>query len=101
MSEWVDVRLSEGENGSFLFISNYQDDPVETTLCAAGVPMLGGHSLSIPARRSVILPLEWQFRPGIVIHYLTSELIDVIDGWCSKQRSPNALPKSHSSAANA
>jgi beta-galactosidase len=79
LSDWADVRLSEVENGSFLFVNNYQDDPIETTISASGAPLLGGHSLSLPARRGVILPLEWQLKPGILIHYVTSEIIDVID----------------------
>ncbi len=77
MSDWADVRFSEGENGSFLFVNNYQDDPIETTVASAGIPLLGGHSLSLPARRGVILPLEWRPRPGIVIHYLTSEVTGI------------------------
>jgi beta-galactosidase len=79
MNDWADVRLSEGENGSFLFVNNYQDDPIETTISSIGIPLLGGHSLSLPARRGVILPLEWRLRSGILIHYITSEIIDVID----------------------
>lgn len=79
MDDWLDVRLSEGETGGFLFASNYQDDPVETTLAAESIPLLGGHALSLPARRGVILPLEWQLKPGIQIHYLTSEVIEVIE----------------------
>jgi beta-galactosidase len=77
LSHWADVRLSEGENGRFLFVQNYQDDPLETTITSAGVPLLGGHSLSLPARRGAILPLEWQPRPGVVIHYLTAELVEL------------------------
>lgn len=79
MSDWADARLSEGENGSFLFVSNYQDDPVETSIAASGIPLLGGHTLALPARQGVILPLEWRVKPGIMIHYLTSELTDVSD----------------------
>jgi beta-galactosidase len=79
LSDWADVRLSEGENGSFLFVNNYQDDPIETTISTADSPLFGEHSLSLPARRGVILPLEWRVKPGIVIHYLTSEVIAVID----------------------
>jgi beta-galactosidase len=43
LSDWVDARLSEDKNGSFLFVNNYQDDPIETTipllafLCWAGI----------------------------------------------------------------
>ena len=37
----------------------------------------GGHDVIVPARRGLILPLEWQFRAGILIHYLTSEVIDI------------------------
>ncbi len=79
LTDWADVRLSEGENGNFLFVNNYQDDPIETTIAMSGVPLLGGHSISLPARRGVILPIDWQVRPGILIHYLTSEVIEVGD----------------------
>jgi beta-galactosidase len=75
----ADVRLSEGENGSFLFVNNYQDDPIETTIAVDGAALLGGHSLLLPARRGAILPLDWRLRPEIVIHYVTSEIVDVID----------------------
>ncbi len=79
LSAWADVRLSEGENGSFLFVNNYQDDPLETVIATGGVPMLGGHALTLPARSGAILPLEWRVRPGVVIHYLTSEVIEVTE----------------------
>ncbi|MBE2193774.1 MAG: beta-galactosidase [Anaerolinea sp.] len=78
LSDWADVRLSEGEQGNFVFINNYQDDPLETTLTSAGVRLFGGHKLRLRARTGVILPQEWHIRPGIVIHYLTSEVIEVI-----------------------
>jgi beta-galactosidase len=48
-------------------------------LSSGGVPLLGGHLLSLQARRGVILPLEWQVRPGIRVHYVTSEIIDLTD----------------------
>jgi beta-galactosidase len=79
LSDWADVRLSEGDDGSFLFINNYQDDPIKTTIAADGVALLGGHLLTLLARRGVILPLDWKLKPGIVIHYLTSECIEVKD----------------------
>ncbi|MBE7513256.1 MAG: beta-galactosidase [Anaerolineales bacterium] len=79
LSSWADVRLSDGENGGFLFITNYQDDPLETTIAAADVSLFGGHRLRLPARSGAILPLEWHIRPEIVIHYLTSEVIEIID----------------------
>ncbi len=78
-SEWVDVRLSEGENGSLLFVHNYQDDPITTTLSMRDVPLLGGEPLTLPARRGVILAIDWRVRPGVVIHLLTAEVIAVID----------------------
>ncbi len=79
MSEWADVRLSTGERGGFLFVNNYRDDPIETTISAAGVPLIGGHSVSLPARRGVVLPIEWQAAPGVLVHYLTSEVIAIAD----------------------
>lgn len=79
MSEWADMRLSEGENGSFLFVNNYQEDPIETTISSGDTALFGGHSLSMPARRGLILPLQWELKPGILIHYITSEIIDVVD----------------------
>lgn len=77
MSDWADVRLSEGENGSFLFVNNYQDDPIETTLSLRGAPVLGGHPMRLPARRGAILPLEWKPAPGVKIHYLTAEVVAI------------------------
>jgi beta-galactosidase len=74
LNEWADVRLSAGERGNFLFAANYLDDPIETTVTQAGVPLLGGHPLLLPARRGLILPLEWQLRPGVTVHYLTAEV---------------------------
>ncbi|MBK9121607.1 MAG: beta-galactosidase [Chloroflexi bacterium] len=79
MSEWADVRLSTGERGSFLFVNNYRDDPVETVISSAGTPLLGGNAVSLPARHGAVLPIEWQVRPGIVVHYLTSEVVEVAD----------------------
>jgi beta-galactosidase len=75
-SDWADIRISHGDNGSFLFVNNYQDDPVETTIECEGKPLFGGNAISLPARRGVILPLEWRLRDGILIHYITSEIIE-------------------------
>lgn len=77
ISEWADVRLSEGENGSFLFIQNYQDDPIETTLASAEKRLFSGNPLTLPARRGLILPLEWQVQPGILLHFITAEVTEV------------------------
>jgi beta-galactosidase len=77
MSDWADVRLSVGENGGFLFINNYQDDPLETTLASAGKTLFSGNRLTLPARRGLILPLEWRLRPGITLHYCTAEVVEV------------------------
>jgi beta-galactosidase len=74
MSDWADVRLSEGENGSFLFLNNYQDDPIETTVTMAGKPLFGGAPIALPARSGLILPLEWKHPSGSVVHFLTAEL---------------------------
>ncbi|MEW6286042.1 MAG: beta-galactosidase [Chloroflexota bacterium] len=79
MSDWADARLSEGENGSFLFVNNYQDDPIETTLASAGKTLFGGSPLRVPARRGLILPLEWKVKPGIVIHFLTAEVKEIVE----------------------
>jgi beta-galactosidase len=79
MSDWADVRISRGENGSFLFINNYQDDPVETTIEYKGKKCLGGAPVHLPARRGAILPVEWRLRDGVTIHYVTSEITEITD----------------------
>lgn len=79
MSEWADIRLSEGKNGSFVFVNNYQDDPIETVIQVNDKPMFGVHALELPARRGLILPIEWHIKPGIIVHYLTSEVIEITD----------------------
>lgn len=77
MSEWADVRLSEGDNGSFLFVNNYQDDPIETVISMNGKALFGGNPVGLAARRGAILPLEWAIKAGIVLHYCTSEVIAI------------------------
>ena len=79
LSDWADVRLSRGENGSFLFVNNYQDDPVETTIACAGTPLFGGTPVHVPARRGLILPLDWQLREGVTIHYATAEITGITE----------------------
>lgn len=74
LSDWADVRVSEGENGSFLFINNYQDDPIETVIQRGGQQLFGGNPLRVAARRGLILPLDWQLKRGLCLHYLTGEV---------------------------
>ena len=79
MSDWADTRLSVGENASFVFMNNYQDDSLETFLKLNGEMLFGGQLIQIPPRRGLILPMEWQMRPGIRIHYCTSEVREVTE----------------------
>lgn len=79
LSEWADVRLSQGEKGDFLFINNYQDDPIATTISDRAGALFGGHPVALPARRGAILPIEWQCKDKIRIHYLTAEVTEWID----------------------
>ncbi|MDW7991035.1 MAG: hypothetical protein RMK65_02620, partial [Anaerolineae bacterium] len=74
LSDWADVRLSTGERGSFLFVNNYQDDPIETTVAWKGQPLFGGHPVHLPARQGAILPLDWQVVEGITLRYATTEV---------------------------
>ena len=62
-----------------LFVNNYQDDPVDTTIECENKTLFGGNAVSLPARRGLILPLDWQPRPGVTVHYLTSEVVDIAD----------------------
>lgn len=77
VSEWADVRLSEGVQGSFLFINNYQDDPIRTTVAQNSRPLFGGHALRLAARQGAILPLNWAVQPDVLVHYLTAEVRQV------------------------
>ncbi len=74
LSDWADVRVSVGERGCFLFINNYQDDPIETTIAWQGELLFGGHPVHLPARQGAILPLEWQVTEGVLLHYATAEV---------------------------
>jgi beta-galactosidase len=80
VSDWVDVRLSEGENGRFLFVNNYQDDPVETTIRLEGQDLFGGQAVRVEARRGLILPLDWRLGDGLIVHYLTAEVTEIRRG---------------------
>ncbi|MCA9970917.1 MAG: beta-galactosidase [Anaerolineales bacterium] len=77
LSEWADVRLSRGAAGSFLFINNYQDDPVAPTIALENERLFGGYPIPLPARRGLILPLDWQLHPGVLLHYATAEITHV------------------------
>lgn len=79
LSDWADVRLSRGAKGSFLFVNNYQDDPVETTIEYENTIMFGGHDVSIPARQGLILPIDWQIKQDVLIHYATTEIVAITD----------------------
>jgi len=74
LTEWADVQLSEGEKGNFLFINNYQDDPISTVISLYNSELFAGNPISIPARRGLILPLEWCLNDEILIHYATTEI---------------------------
>jgi beta-galactosidase len=58
LTNWADVRISRGEKGSFLFINNYQDDPLETSMDYLNQPLLRGNHVRLPARSGAILPIE-------------------------------------------
>jgi beta-galactosidase len=77
LDQWADVRISRGKSGSFLFVNNYQDDPVETTIGYDGKTLFDGRPICIPARRGLILPLDWQVNEDVVVHYATAEIISV------------------------
>jgi beta-galactosidase len=79
LSQWADVRLSQGDKGSFLFINNYQDDPVAPTITYANETLFGGHPIQLPARRGLILPLDWQLNDDVTLHYSTAEIIATSD----------------------
>lgn len=77
LSEWADVRLSRGPQGSFLFINNYQDDPIAPVITYRGRPLFDGNPVRLPARRGLILPLEWHLGDDVVLHYATGEVTQV------------------------
>ncbi len=74
MTEWVDAQLSTGENGSFLFVSNYKDDPVDTLIYYHDESLTGEHLIHLPARQAEILPINWRLDEAILVHYVTSEI---------------------------
>jgi beta-galactosidase len=79
LSRWADVRISYGENGSFLFINNYQDDPVETKIEYEDKDLFGGNPVVLLPRRGLILPIDWQLSKDVLIHYVTSEIREITD----------------------
>jgi beta-galactosidase len=77
LSDWADVRLSRGERGNFLYINNYQDDPISTTVAYEGEMLFGGNPINLPARRGLILPLEWMLNNEVMVHYATGEVTNI------------------------
>jgi len=60
-----------------VFVNNYQDDPITTTVEADGKPLFGGDPFTLAARTGLILPIEWKVQPGVVVNYSTAEIRDV------------------------
>ena len=79
LSSWADVRLSRGPGGAFLYINNYQEEPIQTSVAYAGQPLFAGQALRIPARRGLILPLDWRPDPRVMIHYCTAEVQQITE----------------------
>jgi beta-galactosidase len=78
MTDWVDARISVGEAGSFLFINNYKDDPIDTIVTKEDQSLTKAHAIHVPARQGVILPIEWHLNDQVLIHYITSEIRQII-----------------------
>lgn len=78
LTDWADVRLSRGPNGKFLFMNNYQDDPVETIIKCDNEDLFGGGNVHLPARAGLILPLDWQVTKDVMVHYVTSEVVGIV-----------------------
>lgn len=79
VSEWADVRVSRGRGGSFLYVNNYQDDPVEAVVEYAGEVLFGGHPVRLAARQGAILPLNWRVKTGVHLHFMTSEVSEILE----------------------
>ena len=77
LSDWVDIRMSCGDRGNFVFVNNYQDDPITTTVEADGKPLFSGNPITLAARTGLILPIDWKVQPGVMVNYATAEIRDV------------------------
>jgi len=77
LSDWVDIRMSCGDRGNFVFVNNYQDDPITTTVEADGKPLFSGNPITLAARTGLILPIDWKAQPGVMVNYATAEIRDV------------------------
>lgn len=82
LDEWADVRISRGEQGNFLFIANYQDDPISPHVVYDGLTLFNGYQVTLPARRGMILPINWQVSEDVSLDYATCEVTEVIDEGC-------------------
>ncbi len=79
LSSWADVRLSVGDNGRFLYLNNYHDDPIDTTITIQNEPLFDGRSIHLPARQGLILPLEWRLNEHVTVHYATGEITGITE----------------------
>lgn len=77
LNHWADARLSVGENGRFLYLNNYHDDPLDTTIAYQNEPLFDGRSIHLPARQGLILPLEWRLNEHVTVHYATGEITGI------------------------
>jgi len=52
---------------------------VETTIEYENETLFGGNAVYLAARTGSILPVDWQFNQDIMIHYVTSEIVEITD----------------------
>jgi hypothetical protein len=76
----LEERVLKRSLGSFLCLSNYQEDPWIDTFSLKGKILFGGRSIELPARSSLILPLDVQLDDDLKLSYSTTELKKIQTG---------------------
>jgi beta-galactosidase len=78
---FVSVVERAGADASFLFVTNYDEIPHSGQILRDGQVLLGGTPVWLAPRSGLMLPLNVNLSPGMVVRYSTAEILSY-EGGC-------------------
>ncbi len=74
--DWLNIEVRSGKNGTFLFVNNLDEYEKETVFTYKNELLFDGHKLTVPMRKGLILPINWQVTENVKVNYATCEFVD-------------------------
>lgn len=75
--EWLNVSMRTCDQGSFVFIHNFEEFEKETAILFEGKDLFDGHIFKVPFKKGLILPVDWKINQAFKIDYATCEINNI------------------------